>query len=173
MKQDKLLIYLQRTATIAAILSFLACLLVSCKTTHEIQTEYVDRYVHDSVYIERVDTLVKVQEHRDSVILRDSVFVNVWQSADTIFKIKEVWKYRDRVSVKHDTIKDVQVDVRYKERVDTAYIEKVQVKTEYVKRGFSFWQHTQIYGFWASIILLVIIYRKKIFQAVVRLFTRK
>ena len=140
MKQDKLLIFMQRTAIAAAILSFLACLLVSCKTIRETQTEYVDRYVHDSIYIEKIDTLIKVQEHRDSIILRDSVFVNVWQSADTVFKVKEVWKYRDRVSVKHDTIKDVQVAVQYKERVDTAFIEKVQVKTEYVKRGFSWWQ---------------------------------
>lgn len=140
MEKDKLLGILQKTAITAAILAFLACLLVSCKTMKEVQTEYVDRYVHDSIYIERVDTLVKVQEHRDSVILRDSVFVNVWQSADTIFKVKEVWKYRDRVSVKHDTIKDVQIGVQYKERVDTAYIEKVQVKTEYIKRGFTWWQ---------------------------------
>lgn len=140
MEKDKLLSILQKTAITAAILAFLACLFVSCKTTHEIQTEYVDRYVHDSVFIEKIDTLIKVQEHRDSIILRDSVFVNVWQSADTIYKIKEVWKYRDRVSIKHDTIKDVQIDVQYKERVDTAYIEKVQVKTEYVKRGFSWWQ---------------------------------
>ena len=60
MKQDKLLGILQKTAITAAILAFLACLLVSCKTTKEVQTEYVDRYVHDSVYIERVDTLVMV-----------------------------------------------------------------------------------------------------------------
>ena len=140
MENDKLLGILQKTAITAAMLAFLACLLVSCKTTKEVQTEYVDRYVHDSVFIERVDTLVKVKEHRDSVILRDSVFVNVWQSADTIFKVREVFRYRDRISVKHDTIKDVQTDVRYIERVDTAFIEKVQVKTEYVKRGFSLWQ---------------------------------
>ena len=145
MKQDKLLGILQKTAITAAILSFLACLLVSCKTIHETQTEYVDRYVHDSIYIERIDTLIKVKEHRDSIILRDSVFVNVWQSADTIYKVREVWKYRDRVSVKHDTIRDVQVDVRYKERVDTAFIEKVQVKTEYVKRGFSLWQRALLW----------------------------
>ena len=145
MENDKLLGILQRTAITAAILSFLACLLVSCKTIRETQTEYVDRYVHDSIYIERIDTLIKVKEHRDSIILRDSVFVNVWQSADTIFKVREVWKYRDRVSVKHDTIRDVQVDVRYNDRVDTAFIEKVQVKTEYVKRGFSLWQRALLW----------------------------
>lgn len=140
MKQDKLLGILQKVAITAAILSFLACLLVSCKTTKEVQTEYVDRYVHDSVFIERIDTLVKVQEHRDSIILRDSVFVNVWQSADTIYKVREVWKYRDRVSIKHDTIIDVQIAVQYKERVDTAYIEKVQVKTEYKDKPLKWWQ---------------------------------
>lgn len=140
MEKDKLLGILQKTAITAAILSFLACLLVSCKTVHDVRTEYIDRYVHDSVLIEKIDTIIKVQEHRDSVVLRDSVFINVWQSADTIYKVREVWKYRDRISVKHDTIKDVQIDVQYKERVDTAYIEKVQVKTEYVKRGFSWWQ---------------------------------
>lgn len=140
MKQDKLLGILQKTAITAAILSFLACLLVSCKTTHDVQTEYVDRYVHDSIYIEHVDTLIQMKEHRDSVVLRDSVFVNVWQSADTIFKVKEVWKYRDRVSIKHDTIKDIQIDVQYKERIDTAYINKEIVKTEYVKKPLSWWQ---------------------------------
>lgn len=140
MKQDKLLGVLQRTAITAAILAFLACLLVSCKTTKEVQTEYVDRYVHDSVYIERIDTLIKVQEHRDSVILRDSVFVNVWQSADTIYKVREVWKYRDRVSVKHDTIHDVKIDVQYKERIDTVYIDKEVVKTEYKDKPLKWWQ---------------------------------
>lgn len=145
MKQDKLLGYLQKAAITAAIMAFLACLLTSCKTTHEVQTEYVDRYVHDSIYIERVDTLVKVDVQRDSVLLHDSVYVSVFQRADTVFKTREVWKYRDRISVKHDTIRDVQVDVRYKERVDTAFIEKVQVKTEYVKRGFSLWQRALLW----------------------------
>lgn len=140
MKQDKLLGILQKTAIAAAIVAFLACLLVSCKSTKEVQTEYIDRYVHDSVLVERIDTLIKVQEHRDSVVLRDSVFINVWQSADTIYKVREVYKYRDRISVKHDTIKDVQVDVRYKERIDTAYIDKVETRTEYVKKPLSWWQ---------------------------------
>ena len=140
MEKDKLLGILQRTAITAAILSFLACLLVSCKTIRETQTEYADRYVHDSIFIERVDTLVKVKEHRDSVILRDSVFVNVWQSADTIYKVREVFRYRDRVQIKHDTIKDVQIDVQWRERVDTAYIEKEQIKTEHVKKPLSWWQ---------------------------------
>lgn len=146
MENRKFISLMRKVAITACIMAFLACLLTGCKTTHEIQTEYVDRYVHDSVFIERVDTLVKVDVQRDSVLLRDSVFVNVWQSADTIFKIKEVWKYRNRISVKHDTIKDVQIDVRYIEHVDTAFVDKVSIKTEYVKKPLSWWQRFLVWA---------------------------
>lgn len=161
MKQERLLAMMQKVAITAAILAFLACLLVSCKTTKETQTEYVDRYVHDSVFIEKIDTLIKVKEHRDSIILRDSVFVNVWQSADTIYKVREVWKYRDRVSIKHDTIWDVQIDVQYRERIDTVYINKDVVKTEYVKKPLSWLQKSLIgLGVISTVICLILIYRK-------------
>ena len=153
MKEDKLLNTIQKAAVLAAVLAFLACILTSCKTTREVQTEYVDRYVHDSIYIERADTLVKVDVRRDSVLLRDSVFVNVWQSADTIYKVREVWKYRDRVSIKHDTIWDVQIDVQYRERVDTAYKDKEVVRTEYVKKPLSWWQKALL---WAGGVSLVV-----------------
>ena len=162
MGKDKLLGILQRAAIIAAILAFLACLLVSCKTTKEVRTEYVDRYVHDSIYIERVDTLVKVDVRRDSVLLHDSVYVSVLQRADTVFKTKEVWKYRDRVSIKHDTIWDVRVDVQYRERVDTAYIDKEKeiVRTEYVKEPLSWLQKSLIgLGIIALIVFVVIVIR--------------
>jgi len=45
--------------------------------------------------------------------------------------------------------------------------------TENVPRPLSWWEQTQIYGFWAAIAIVAIIYRKKIFQAVVRLFLKK
>ena len=161
MKHDKLLGILQKTAITAAILAFLACLLVSCKTTKEVQTEYVDRYVHDSIYIERVDTLVKVDVRRDSVLLHDSVYVSVFQRADTIYKTKEVWKYRDRVSIKHDTIWDVQIDVQYRERVDTAYKDKEVVRTEYVKKPLSWLQKSlKVLGIISIVICLNLLLRK-------------
>ena len=156
MKEDKLLNTIQKAAVLAAVLAFLACILTSCKTTREVQTEYVDRYVHDSVLIEKIDTIIKVQEHRDSVVLRDSVFVNMWQSADTIYKVREVFKYRDRISVKHDTIHDVKIDVRYQERIDTAYINKEVVKTEYKDKPLKWWQKSLIgFGIVAIIVFVV------------------
>lgn len=55
---------------------------------------------------------------------------------------------------------------------DRAIKEKETV-TEYVEHKLSWWERTQIYGFWAAIILAAVCYRKKIFQAVVRHFLTK
>jgi len=161
MDDDNRLLRIMRTvALVGIIMSLCAILLCGCKTVKEVQTEYVDRYVHDSVLIEKIDTIIKVQTHRDSVVLRDSVFINVWQSADTIYKVREVYKYRDRISVKHDTIHDIKIDVQYKERVDTAYINKEVVKTEYVKKPLSWLQKSLIgLGIIALIVFVVIVIR--------------
>lgn len=153
MKQERLLTIMRKVAMTACIVAFLACLLTACKTVHDVRTEYVDRYVHDSIYIDKVDTFVRVDVQRDSVLLHDSVYVSVFQRADTIYKTREVWKYRDRISVKHDTIKDVQIDVRYKERVDTTYIDKVVTRTEYFKKPLSWWQKALL---WAGGVSLVV-----------------
>lgn len=57
----------------------------------------------------------------------------------------------------------------YKDR----WRDKKQTVTEYVERKLSWWEQTQIYGFWTAIAIVAIIYRKKIFQTVVRLFLKK
>ncbi len=54
---------------------------------------------------------------------------------------------------------------RWHERTDTV--------TEYVPHKRTWWEQTCIYGFLAALIFFAITYRKKIFQAVVRLFLRK
>lgn len=46
---------------------------------------------------------------------------------------------------------------------------KDRVITEEVERELSWWQRTQIYGFWAAIALFAIIYRKKILS-IIRVF---
>lgn len=57
----------------------------------------------------------------------------------------------------------------YRDRV----IKGKETVTEYVEHKLSWWERTQIYGFWAAIILVAVCYRKKIFQAVVRRFLIK
>lgn len=59
--------------------------------------------------------------------------------------------------------------VIYKDR----WRDKKQTVTEYIEHKLSWWEQTQIYGFWAAIAIVAIIYRKKIFQTVVRLFLKK
>lgn len=44
--------------------------------------------------------------------------------------------------------------------------------TEYVPRPLSWWEQTQIYGFWAIVFIAVVIYRKRIFQTVIRFLIR-
>lgn len=59
--------------------------------------------------------------------------------------------------------------VVYRDRAQT----KTETRTEYVEHKRSWFEQAEIYGFWAALIALAIIYRKKIFQAVVRLFLKK
>lgn len=162
MNGDKLLSIMQKITITAAIVMFLCCVLTACKTIHDVKTEYVDRYVHDSVYVEKIDTIVKIKEHRDSVIFRDSIYVNVWQSADTVYKIKEVWKYRDKISIKYDTIRDVKIDVQYRDRIDTTYVDKQTIKTEYVEKKLSSFQKFLIWGGGISLIVCIFLISSRI-----------
>ena len=57
----------------------------------------------------------------------------------------------------------------YKDRI----INKTNTVTKCVGRKRSWWDQTQIYGFWVAIIIVAIAYRKKLFKVVVRLFLKK
>lgn len=76
------------------------------------------------------DTLRVVNLQRDSVYLRDSVFVSVMQQNDTIFYTKTVTKtaYRDRW----------RTDTVYKAKTDTVSVTKEAVKEKTVTR-FPWW----------------------------------
>ena len=55
----------------------------------------------DSVAVHRADSLTRLLATRDSVVVRDSVFVML--RGDTV--IKEAWRIRERVSLVHDTVR--------------------------------------------------------------------
>lgn len=61
--------------------------------------------------------------------------------------------------------------ISHNSQVDTT--DKAETKIEYVEKELTWWQKTQIGGFWAAILFLIIIYRRKIFKAIVGLFTKK
>lgn len=84
----------------ALILIAMIALLASCKTIK--QVEYIDRY-HNNV---SRDTITRID--------RDSIYIKEWQKGDTIYLTKYVEriKYKDKVSIKIDTISVVKESVK-------------------------------------------------------------
>jgi hypothetical protein len=67
---------------------------------------------------------------RDTVLVKDSVRVSIFNAGDTVYKTREVWRWRDRTKV----------------RVDTAYKSALRVDTVRVpvavERKLSWWERT-------------------------------
>lgn len=82
------------------------------------QVEYQTQYVY------------KVKTERDSIYVRDSVFVDKWRSNDTVYLTKEVFniKYRDKIV--RDTIQ-VHDSICV---TDIKYVKEKQKKT-----GWKYW----------------------------------
>lgn len=106
-------------------------LLFGCRGVKYVQVPSVSV---DSVYVDRWQ--------RDSVYVRDSVFVNQWKKGDTVFIDKMVTKYKYRDRWRYDTVAIVRRDT-------------VQVPYP-VEKDLGWWQQTEIYGFRVLAALLVI-----------------
>lgn len=78
----------------------------------------------------RADTVLMTNMVRDTIRVHDSTVVSVFSAGDTVYKTREVWRWRDRVNVRTDTV--------YKNalRVDTV---RVPVAVE---RKLSWWKRT-------------------------------
>lgn len=117
------------------LLGLLACalltLLFGCRSVRYVP---VPSSSTDSVYVDRW--------HRDSVYVRDSVFVNQWKKGDTVFIDKMVTKYKYRDRWRYDTVAIVRRDT-------------VQVPYP-VEKDLGWWQQTEIYGFRVLAAFLVI-----------------
>ena len=75
-------------------------LLFGCKTKERIVT----------VEHTRTDTLYQVRELRDSVFVKDSVFVNQYTKGDTVFLTRDRWKVEYRDVCRTDTVLQSSVD---------------------------------------------------------------
>lgn len=96
-------------------------LLFGCRGVKYVQVPSVSV---DSVYVDRWQ--------RDSVYVRDSVFVNQWKKGDTVFIDKMVTKYKYRDRWRYDTVAIVRRDT-----VQVPYpVEKQLTKWEEFKHGF-------------------------------------
>lgn len=79
---------------------------------------------------QKTDTVYKTNMVRDTVLVKDSVLVSIFSTGDTVYKTREVWRWRDRTKVRVDTVYKSAV------RVDTV---RVPVAVE---RKLSWWERT-------------------------------
>ena len=115
------------------LLGLLACLvLAGCKTVRYVPVEMVRT---DSVYVDRFA--------RDSVYLRDSVWVNRYVLGDTVYvdKVSVKYLYRDRW--RYDTVAVTKRD-------------SVQVPVP-VERELGWWQQARLKLFWPLVAVVVVL----------------
>ena len=97
-------------------------LLCGCRTVRYVPIETVRT---DSVYVDRWQ--------RDSVYVRDSVFVNQYSKGDTLFVDKVVTKYKYKDRWRYDTVAVVRAD---------------SVRVPYpVEKDLGWWEKTRLYSF--------------------------
>lgn len=113
------------------IVALLICwLLIGCTTT---------RYVE--VPVVRTDTVRVNRTERDSIYLRDSIYMKEWTQGDTVYVVKDRWKTMWKNRTERDTI--------YRSRVDS-----VSVPVE-VAKPLTWWEKTRMRAGEALLVLLV------------------
>lgn len=112
--------------------TLLALMLFSCRTI-----KYVDVPSVHYEYTHSTDTI----QHRDSVYLHDSVWVEKWLQGDTVYitKYKERWQtriqWRNKVVAKDSIIRDTVSHVKYIEK-ELSKAQKRRILTgKYVERS--------------------------------------
>lgn len=101
-----------------------------CTLLHVLLCGCASRRVTVGGSTQKTDTVYKTNMVRDTVLVKDSVLVSIFSAGDTVYKTREVWRWRDRTKVRVDTV--------YKNalRVDTV---RVPVAVE---RKLSWWERT-------------------------------
>lgn len=106
------------------LIALMAALLSGCRSTKYITVPEV-----------HTDTLYQARVEKDSIWLHDSVFVNQWQSGDTVYLTSYKWqtKYVERL----------RLDTIYRARVDSVPVPvPVEVK---VPADLTWWQQFRLH----------------------------
>lgn len=75
-------------------------IIVSCSSCSTSKPVVLERTYHDTVHINNL--------RLDSVYMHDSIYFESIIKGDTVYRTKEITRWRDRVSIKHDTIYTVR-----------------------------------------------------------------
>lgn len=81
-------------------------IIISCSSCSSPRPVVLERTLHDTVHINNI--------RLDSVYLHDSVYFESIVKGDTVYRTKEITRWRDRLSIKHDTVyavREKSVDV--------------------------------------------------------------
>lgn len=120
---------------VCMLIGLMVCgLLTSCKS-------------HEPTIVERVrtDTVRITQQQRDSIYLRDSIFVNQWQNGDTIFQVRDRWHTQYVAKEVRDTF--------YKAKVDSVPVPYPVIKK--VPAELTWWQQCRLHL--ANIVLWLVL----------------
>ena len=159
-----------KISIVLALLSIILCL-TSCGTTRHLPQETVQS--KDSTKVEIREKTVYV---RDTVILKIPAQTAERETQDSTSHLENEYAASDaRInkdgSLYHDLkTKPQDKPVEFDKPVETRdsiiyrtqYIDRVQ--TAEVERELSWWQKTQMYGFWVALAAIAVICRKKIFS---------
>lgn len=75
-------------------------IIVSCTSCSSPRPVVLERTYHDTVHINNI--------RLDSVYMHDSIYFESIIKGDTVYRTKEITRWRDRVSIKHDTVYTVR-----------------------------------------------------------------
>lgn len=162
--------------TIVATIFLVSCGSSKHLTTQErqrdsVRVEYRQRtvFVPDTVFVE-----IPAQKAERTTKDSTSHLENDYASSDALVNADGTLTHtlRSKSQVKSVPIKrpvEYRDSIVYKDRI----INKNNTVTKYAERKRSWWEQTQIYGFWVAIIFFAITYRQKILQVVMWLFSKR
>ena len=130
-------------------------------TRVEVRKEIV--YVPDTVYLE-IPAQTAERTTRDST----SHLENDYATSDARINT-DGSLYHDLKTKPQDIPKEVQTPVELKDSIVYRYRYRDVVKTVEVERELTWWQKTQMYGFWVALLVIVITYRKGIWSIIKRI----
>lgn len=86
----------------AVIMTICISFIICCSSCSTPKPVVLERTLHDTVHVNNL--------RLDSIFQHDSIYFESIIKGDTVYRTKEITRWRDRVSIKHDTIYTVRED---------------------------------------------------------------
>lgn len=129
-------------------------------TRVEVRKEIV--YVPDTVYLE-IPAQTAERTTRDST----SHLENDYATSDARINT-DGSLYHDLKTKPQEIPKEVQTPVELNDSIVYKYKDRTVYETVEVERELTWWQKTQMYGFWGLLVIVLILFRKELFSLIKR-----